>query len=79
MFVGFLTAATLLLFFVSLAAVRRSRALKAGALCALLGFFAAKNLVLTILYLKDEAPEFNIVMFADVIVVAVMLAGMARR
>ena len=76
---GFLTTVTLLLFLVALAAFRRSRSFKAGSLCALLGFFAAKNLILTVLYLKDEAPEFSFLMFADVLVVAVMLAGMARR
>jgi hypothetical protein len=57
----------------------RSRTPKAILLCLVLALFLVKNIILTVLFLMDEAPNFNPLLFADVVVVVAMLVGMARR
>ncbi len=77
--IGFLAAVTVLLFIISALAFRRNPALKAGLICFLLCVLGAKNLVLIALYLLDEAPNFNPLMFLDVLVVLGMLVKMGLR
>ena len=79
LFLGFLTAVTVLLFLVSLGAFNRSRSLKAGILSAVLCIFSLKNIILSYLYFQDEGPGFTILLFLDVLVVLGVLVGMARK
>ena len=70
---------TALLFAISLAAYRRSRDARAGTLCAALGIFAFKNIILTIVYFRDDTPDLTILMFADALIAGLMLFGLMRK
>ena len=78
-FLGFLTAVTLLLFSISLVAFHRSRNFLAGVLCLVLGLFTVKNVIISYLYFRDEAPDFTLLMFADTIIILGILVRMARK
>ncbi len=78
-FLGFLTAVTVILFLISLTAVRRSQNPKAVVLCLVLGLFTAKNIIISYLYFRDEAPDFTLIMFADAFVTLGILVRMAWK
>jgi len=78
-FLGFLTAVTLVLFLISLAATRRSQTPRAVLLCLVLGLFTVKNMVISYLYFMDEAPDFTVLMFADAFITLGILVRMAWK
>ena len=78
-FLGFLTAVTLILFLISLTAARRSRDHRAVVLCLILSLFAVKNIIISVLYFRDEAPDFTLIMFADAFVTLGILVRMAWK
>jgi len=63
----------------SLAAYRRSRDIRAGAISAALGLFAFKNMILTILYLREDTPDLTLLMMTDALIAGLMLVGLARN
>jgi len=78
-FLGFLTAVTVILFFISLAAARRSRDRRAVVLCLILSLFAVKNIIISVLYFRNEAPNFTVLMFTDAFVTLGILVRMAWK
>ena len=70
---------TALLFAISLAAYRRSRDARAGAISAALGLFAFKNIILTILYFRDDTPDLAVLMLTDALIAGLMLFGLVRK
>ena len=75
---GYLTAVFVLLFVFSAMGYRKTSDQRALFLCVIMGFFAVKNIALTILYLGDDIPSLSRIMFADVPVVVGTLIAMAR-
>jgi len=59
-------------------AYRKSGDRRAAVLCAIMGFFALKNISFTYLYLSDDVPSLSAFMFADVPVAVATLIFMAR-
>lgn len=77
--VGYLTAIFVLLFVLSFIGYRKSSNRRAAGLCLIMGFFALKNIAITVQYLGDDMPALSALLFADVPVALVTLVFMARN
>ncbi len=73
MFLGCITAVTVVLFVISLAALQRSPGYRSILLSLALGLFSLKNIVVTYFYLADDLPDIHPLMFADILVTGAIL------
>ena len=67
------------MFVISLMAFHRNRGGRAGVLCAALGLFAFKNIVISFLFFSGGRTDFTTFLFADIVIVILVLAGMVKR
>lgn len=75
---GYLTAVFVLLFLFSVIGYRKTSDRRVLFLSIIMGFFAVKNIALSMLFLRNDIPSLSLIMFADVPVLVGTLIMMAR-
>ena len=71
--IGWATMVTVALFVLSLLALGRNPGFRSVVISLALGLFSMKNLILTVLFIRDDLPDIHPVMFADVVVAVAIL------